>query len=102
MKLDYRKLVFTGKHVADALIGTKVTVDGVEIQKCFLVDTEQGIVSTYDVMGDGKTRVFKQVPSDDAALRVRLNTYLVDGVVWAKYIGGKVEVFDKDGKLIVE
>jgi hypothetical protein len=37
--------------------GATVTVDGVQINQVFFVDTRRGIVKTYDVKGDGKIRV---------------------------------------------
>jgi hypothetical protein len=38
----------------------RVFVDGVEIKQVFYVDTEAGLVRTYDVLGDGEAHAVRR------------------------------------------
>ncbi len=44
------------KFVPLHLIGSKVLVDGRTVNKVWYVDTDNGIVNTYDALGDGAIR----------------------------------------------
>jgi len=50
MTLDFSNM----SPLEEEYIGSKVFVDDIQIELAFYIDTENGLVRTYDVMKDGK------------------------------------------------
>jgi len=82
-----------GKNAASKYAGYRCFVDGVEIQKVYYVDTEAGIVKTYDVMGDGRSRHVSECGKTIPSIEVLRSSgvYVVNGRLH-KLIRGSVEM----------
>jgi hypothetical protein len=76
MILDFQRRI---KPEQNEFIGGRVTVDGIEIRLVWYIDTDAGVVKTYDVFGDGK-------PHCRCA-----------GDLISRTITGEVELFRRDG-----
>lgn len=80
--------------LAHKAIGGSCFVDGREIKQAWFVDTEAGIVKTYDVLGDGKLHSGREFTSADFPGREVESPW--DGVV-SETLHGKVDLFARPG-----
>lgn len=77
--------------------GAKVLVDGIEIWQAWFVDTDAGVVKTYDVLGD-KRAINIRADEDIAALKAADPSLEELGCgLLSRTITGAVQLFRPDG-----
>lgn len=87
MILDYRNMGENERRYRNG----KVLVDGEEVRLVFYVDTEAGIVKSYDVFGDARVHTCAEVEAATNPPARRLE--LADGICF-KTLHGKVELIE--------
>ena len=80
--------------------GGKLLLDGREIKSVWYVDTEAGIVKSYEVFGEGKLAYY----CDEDTIRMRFPDGVPENVdaplndIFSITLKGKIEMFTKDGE----
>jgi hypothetical protein len=84
MILDFKHRASYPSGIIGSYFGCKCFVNGQEVKQVWFIDTEAGLVRTYDVLGDGKVHsCYESMSPNDAEV---LNE------VWTKDLYGEVTV----------